>query len=158
LHEIAENYEFSDANEQIRDRLLIGILDRGMSEKLQLRADLTLEKAVEMARQSEMVKSQIKDQSLSNSHVEAVHRNNTGTQAQCQNQYSASNRGVAEDVAILMDHVTVLVEDNLRIRRNVASVIFVTTQVGVSLKGNSFVAVMGMIISRYAAPVLVFMC
>jgi hypothetical protein len=80
-------------NEQIKDRLVIGILDRDMSEKLQLRADLTLEKAMEMTRQSEMVKSQIKDQSLSHSHVEAVHRDNKGAQAQSQNQYSANNRG-----------------------------------------------------------------
>jgi hypothetical protein len=64
-----------------------------MSEKLQLRANLTLEKAVEMARQFEMVKSQIKDQSLPHLYVEAVHRNNSGAQGQRQNLYSVSNRG-----------------------------------------------------------------
>ena len=61
LHEIAEHCQFNDKSEQIRDRLVIGIRDKDVSEKLQLRADLTLEKAIEIARNSELVKSQIKD-------------------------------------------------------------------------------------------------
>ena len=61
LHEIAAYSEFGQKSEQIRDRLVIGINDKELSERLQLLPDLTLEKAVEMARNSELVKSQIKD-------------------------------------------------------------------------------------------------
>ena len=45
-------------DEMIRDRIIVGLLDSRLSEKLQLDADLTLEKAVNSARQSELVKKQ----------------------------------------------------------------------------------------------------
>lgn len=44
--------------EMIRDRLVVGLLDAGLSEKLQLDADLTLEKAITKIRNAEAVKSQ----------------------------------------------------------------------------------------------------
>lgn len=84
LHEISEFCDFTDKKEQIRDRLVIGISDKELSEKLQLRSDLTLEKAVEIARQSEMVKSQIKDQSVSSTNVEAVRKHEHGSQGRGQ--------------------------------------------------------------------------
>ena len=55
------NTNFDKKSEQIRDRLVIGIRDKGVSEKLQLRADLTLETAIQVARNSELVKSQVND-------------------------------------------------------------------------------------------------
>ncbi|KAK3085333.1 hypothetical protein FSP39_001659 [Pinctada imbricata] len=70
LHELAEHCNFDDKSEQIRDRLVIGIRDKELSEKMQLRADLTLEKACEMARNSELVKSQIKD--LQSNNLDAI--------------------------------------------------------------------------------------
>ena len=57
-----EFWDFTDKKGQIRDRLVIGISGKEHSERLQIRSDLTLEKAVNISRQSEMVKSQIKDQ------------------------------------------------------------------------------------------------
>jgi hypothetical protein len=47
------------------------VSDKDLSEKLQLRSDLTLKTAIEI---SEMVKSQIKDQSASTTNVEAVRK------------------------------------------------------------------------------------
>ena len=45
-----------------------------MSQKLQLKSDLMLEVAIQIARQSEMVKSQVTDQnSLASKVVEEVH-------------------------------------------------------------------------------------
>ena len=45
-----------------------------MSQKLQLKSDLTLKVAIQIARQSEMVKSQVTDQnSLASKVVEEVH-------------------------------------------------------------------------------------
>ena len=42
----------------IRDRIVVGLKDKKLSEKLQLNPKLTLEKAVTQARQSETVKQQ----------------------------------------------------------------------------------------------------
>lgn len=42
----------------IRDSLVVGLSVKGLSERMQLDADLTLDKAVRMARQSEEVKKQ----------------------------------------------------------------------------------------------------
>jgi hypothetical protein len=61
LHELSEHCEFVHKSEEIRDRLVIGINDKGLSEKIQVTKDLRLNKASEMARNSELVKSLIKD-------------------------------------------------------------------------------------------------
>ena len=46
LHQLAENCEFGDLkNEMIRDRLVIGIRDGQLSERLQMESDLSLQKA-----------------------------------------------------------------------------------------------------------------
>lgn len=70
LHELAAHCEFRDKDDQIRDRLVVGILDNDLSEKLQLESELTLVKAVDMARNSELVKNQIKD--LQSKNLDAV--------------------------------------------------------------------------------------
>ena len=45
LHQLAENCEFGDLkNEMIRDRLVIGIHDGQLSERLQMESDLSLQK------------------------------------------------------------------------------------------------------------------
>ena len=45
-------------DEMIRDRIVVGLLDSRLSEKLQLNPELTLEQAVNTTRQSELVKKQ----------------------------------------------------------------------------------------------------
>ena len=45
-------------NELIRDRIVVGLKGKKLSEKLQLDSKLTLEKAVTQARQSEPIKKQ----------------------------------------------------------------------------------------------------
>ena len=45
-------------NEMIRDRIVVGLRNAALSEKLQLDADLNLDKAVKAARESESVKQQ----------------------------------------------------------------------------------------------------
>jgi hypothetical protein len=55
LYKLSENCEFTDID-QIRDRIVIGIADKTVSEKLQLIENLTLNQAIENARQSEAVK------------------------------------------------------------------------------------------------------
>ena len=78
---------------QIRDRLVLGILDKELSEKLQLKFNLTLEKAIEITRQSDMVKSQIKNQSVSHAHVELAQKSGARGRGQGQPQRGTGNRG-----------------------------------------------------------------
>ena len=59
LYELAQYCEFGGTKEeQIRDRIVIGISDGEVSQKLQLEQDLTLDRAVQIARQSEQIKQQ----------------------------------------------------------------------------------------------------
>ena len=59
LYELAENCEYGALkSEMIRDRLVVGIRDSGLSERLQLDADLDLEKAKKSIRQREAVHEQ----------------------------------------------------------------------------------------------------
>ena len=59
LHKLAKNCAFGTLhNKLIRDRLVVGLRDHRVSEKLQLDPDLTLERALTQARQHEAVKSQ----------------------------------------------------------------------------------------------------
>ena len=62
LYELAQHCKFGvSKNEHIRDRIVICIQDHEVSQELQLEAELTLEKAIQLARQSEQVKKQSTD-------------------------------------------------------------------------------------------------
>ena len=59
LYDLAENCDYGDMREElIRDRLVVGIRDNALSEKLQLDATLTLETAKKSVRQREAVREQ----------------------------------------------------------------------------------------------------
>ena len=62
LYELAEHADFCDKESTIRDRLVVGLRDRELSEKLQLQPDLTLKTAIDVARQHEQVKVQMSEQ------------------------------------------------------------------------------------------------
>ena len=52
LHTLAQHCSYGALHdEMIRDRIVVGLRDKALSEKLQLESDLTLEKAVNQARQ-----------------------------------------------------------------------------------------------------------
>lgn len=62
----------------IRDRIVIGLKDAKLPERLQLHANLTLEKAITMARQSETVRKQqaeLRQEEDEDLKIEAVHKN-----------------------------------------------------------------------------------
>ena len=59
LHSLAEHCMYGELrDEMIQDRIVVGLLDTALSEKLQLDPELTLEKAMTTARQREMVRKQ----------------------------------------------------------------------------------------------------
>lgn len=59
LYSLAENCAYGDLrNEMIRDRIVVGIRDEALSERLQLDSELTLEKAKTLVRQREAVHEQ----------------------------------------------------------------------------------------------------
>ncbi|XP_037558060.1 uncharacterized protein K02A2.6-like [Dermacentor silvarum] len=63
LHNLADTCEYGSLKDDlIRDRLVVGLLDLGLSEKLLLDSKLTLQSAVKIARNSEFVKKQQNEQ------------------------------------------------------------------------------------------------
>ena len=59
LHQLADGCEYDDIKEEmIRDRLVVGIRDKAMSEHLQMESKLTLDKAIKLIRQREAVQQQ----------------------------------------------------------------------------------------------------
>ena len=76
LHGLAEKCNFGTLREElIRDRLVVGLSDSTLSEKLQLDAELTLEKATTAAREKEAVKKQqamMRKDFQEESHVDTV--------------------------------------------------------------------------------------
>lgn len=62
LYVLAENCKYGALHDELlKDRIVVGLRDTSLSERMQLDADLTLEKAVNMARQSEVIKKQQND-------------------------------------------------------------------------------------------------
>ena len=59
LYKLEEHWKFgTKRDEQIRDRIVIGILDKSLSRKLQMKPDLNLDTAIQMAHQSEQINIQ----------------------------------------------------------------------------------------------------
>lgn len=62
LYALSENCEYGQLHDELlRDRLVVGLQDAGLSEKMQLDKNLTLTKAITMARQSEEIRRQQSD-------------------------------------------------------------------------------------------------
>jgi hypothetical protein len=73
LYDLAERCDYgAKRDEEIRDRLVVGIRDLSVSQELQLEKNLTLTKAIETARASESVKLQ--NASQTHTEVDAVVR------------------------------------------------------------------------------------
>ncbi len=69
VYELAENcgYDEIDKEENIRDRIVSGLIDETVSKELQMKKNLTLAQAIETIRHYEMVNSQMKSLKLQNS-------------------------------------------------------------------------------------------
>ena len=83
IHRLADNCEFGQMKDQlIRDRLVVGIRDSELSERLQLESDsLTLDKATKLIRQREVVRVQQeimhKSQTKDSTSLDAVRQSTT---------------------------------------------------------------------------------
>lgn len=81
LYALAESCEYGELHDKLlRDRLVVGLKDSTLSEKMQLDRELTLTKAITMARQSEEVKRQQTDlrgelSAASKVAVDVLHKN-----------------------------------------------------------------------------------
>ena len=62
LCSLVTHCEYRDTDELVRDRLVVGLRDIKLKEKLQLTTDLTLDKALDISRQHEQIKEQMKSQ------------------------------------------------------------------------------------------------
>lgn len=62
LYDLSKNSDFANRDDSIRDKLVLGVLDQDLSEKLQLINNLDLATAITTARQYEQTKLQIKEQ------------------------------------------------------------------------------------------------
>ena len=73
LHQLVDKCKYGDLTHGlIRDRLAVGIRNKALSEKMQLTEDLTLEKAIDMAVQKELVSKQNKDLQFHNGQKPSV--------------------------------------------------------------------------------------
>ena len=79
LYEMSEHCEFGvNRDEHIRDRIVVGIVDKELSRKLQLMAELTLAQTVQNVRQSEEVTLQVHQQGEAHAAVQEVRGNAAG--------------------------------------------------------------------------------
>ena len=78
LYRLVEHCEYGELREQlIRDRIVVGVSDCALSDRLQAQADLTLDQSVQISRQSESRKQQrgvVRDGRDVNTTIEFVKR------------------------------------------------------------------------------------
>lgn len=78
LYDLSEDCEFGEHREDhIRDRIVVGILDKELSRRLQLMSDLTLAQTIQSVRQSEEVALQVHQQGEACAAVQEVAQRKT---------------------------------------------------------------------------------
>ena len=74
LYSLAEHFQYGQLHdEMVRDRIVVGIKDNKLSKKLQMDNELTLEKAILLARSSKSIKQQqttVRSDLLTEPHIE----------------------------------------------------------------------------------------
>ena len=79
LYDLAEYCDFGNSkDEQIRDRIVIEAQDKPTTRQLQLKADLNFAMAIQMTRQSKLIKSKISDQTQQLQEMDEVQRRRQG--------------------------------------------------------------------------------
>ena len=62
LYELSEHAAFENKDDAIRDKLVVGLRDKELSEKLQMQKTLTVKDAIQQARHHELIKTQMAEQ------------------------------------------------------------------------------------------------
>lgn len=100
LYTLAETCEYGMIRDElIRDRIVIGLCNTHASERMQLRNDLTLEKAFEMARQAEIQAKEGKKmrQEISEATIEVNRVSKTGKNLSKLKQEDSKNTSLQEE-------------------------------------------------------------
>ena len=98
LYRLARTCNYGNlTNEMIRDRIVTGIRDRAVAERLQMDPELTLEKAIQMTRESGMLKCQqstvrTQQQELSGTMVDYVESKHKLLPAKSNPHYKSDSR------------------------------------------------------------------
>ncbi|KAK9534414.1 hypothetical protein VZT92_006866 [Zoarces viviparus] len=99
LYKLAQHYEFGASRDvNIRGRIIVGILDKDVSRKLQLTKDLTLALTIETIRQSEEVASQVSMQGETTGVIQEV----THERSKYPNHYVADVNIIREETYHLL--------------------------------------------------------
>ncbi|KAL1281458.1 hypothetical protein QQF64_000261 [Cirrhinus molitorella] len=95
LYALAENCNYGALHDELlRDRLVVGLRDSTLSERMQLDRDLTLEKAINMARQSEVIKKQqtdLRGEAICGAEIDAVAAKTNRTAKQSSTKFKTRN-------------------------------------------------------------------
>ena len=106
MYDLAEYCDFGNSkDEQIRDRIVIGAQDKQLSRRLQLKADLDLAMAIQMTRQSELIKSKISDQTQQLQEIDEVQRRRQGQNPvkQMENNFGEQKRKSANMTVVFAE-------------------------------------------------------
>ena len=72
---MAEHCDFAEAKDDcIRDRLVVGVLDKNLSKQLQFKENLTLAESIKIVQQSEIIKEQLSSQNDGGKSLEEVRK------------------------------------------------------------------------------------
>ena len=87
LYRLVEHCEYGELREQLlRDRIVVGVIDDALSDRIQAQADLTLDQSVQISRQAEARKQQrgvVRDSINVNTSVEFVKRDQRSSPNSC---------------------------------------------------------------------------
>lgn len=89
VFQLVETCKYHNKDEMVRDRLLVGILDKELAQTLQTTPDLSLQDAVNKIRSAEMVRNQVQQQQGATAALEEAKR---GYKPQNRNRNSQQSR------------------------------------------------------------------
>ena len=126
LQKLVKTWGYSDPDCQVRNRFVAGLRDLRLQEKLQLTVDLTLNKAVEIARRHEMIKSQVQEQNHTKLEADAVRshhkfrgrgRGRHGHQRYQQQQHTTHSNVVRNNLHCKCDQKSVVIVARLTLMK-----------------------------------------
>lgn len=98
LRKLVKNCSYKDQEDRmLRDRIVIGVTDKKLQQKLLAVSDLTLDKAVDMCRASELSKTQVKMMQQQATFVDAIKRQPGPEQQYKKDKYYTNNNNYEDN-------------------------------------------------------------